>query len=94
MITRKEIEHLADLANLSFEGEKMDRIARDLENIVDMVNSLSQVNTENFGDSLLNLDISTVWREDEPSLSNTRDEVLFNAPHKAAGCIKVPKVVE
>ena len=42
-ITRQEMEHIAVLARLDIAGERFDRLADDMQNIVGMVDKLQQL---------------------------------------------------
>lgn len=91
-ITHDEIRHIAQLARIEIPEERFDKLAADMENIVDMVAQLQKVDLTGIEPDL-SADYN-VFREDvvEPSL--TREQVLANAPRKAAGCILVPKVID
>lgn len=86
-----DVEHIAKLSKLSFEGEKKEKIERELESIIAMVEKLpaneAELN-EASTDEIMEL------REDEIKNSLSRDELLENAPSVKAGCIVVPKTVE
>ncbi len=91
-ITHDEIRHIAQLARIDIPEERFDKLAADMENIVDMVAQIQQVDLTG-----IELDLSAdynVFREDVVMPSLTRDAVLANAPRKAAGCILVPKVID
>lgn len=91
-ITHDEIRHIAQLARIDIPEERFDKLAADMENIVDMVAQLQKVDLTGIEPDL-SADYN-VFREDivEPSL--TREQVLQNAPRKAAGCILVPKIID
>jgi aspartyl-tRNA(Asn)/glutamyl-tRNA(Gln) amidotransferase subunit C len=91
-ITHDEIRHIAQLARIEIPEERFDKLAADMENIVDMVAQLQKVDLTGIEPDL-SADYN-VFREDivEPSL--TREQVLANAPRKAAGCILVPKIID
>jgi len=91
-ITHDEIRHIAQLARIDIPEERFDKLAADMENIVDMVAQIQKVDLTGIEPDL-SADYN-VFREDvvEPSL--TREQVLANAPRKAAGCILVPKIID
>lgn len=92
-VERKDILHIAKLSMLKLEEENIERLMKDFNNIVEMVDKLGNLNTgeklEIKTDGLFN-----VLREDEIKASFSRDEILSNAPEKKAGCFFVPKIVE
>ena len=91
-ITHDEIRHVARLARIEIPEDQFDKLAQDLESIVDMVAQLQQVDL-----SGLEVNLSeqcTVFREDVPTPSMSREAVLQNAPAREAGCVLVPRVME
>jgi aspartyl-tRNA(Asn)/glutamyl-tRNA(Gln) amidotransferase subunit C len=93
-ITRQDIEYISKLARLKIKEDKIEKYATDLSNIVEMANTLNEVNTDNIKAESHILDIKNVFRKDEVKSSYNRDDLFINAPTKESGCISVPKVVE
>ena len=91
-ITHDEIRHVARLARIEIPEDQFDKLAQDLESIVDMVAQLQQVDL-----SGLEVNLSeqcNVFREDVPTPSMSREAVLQNAPAREAGCVLVPRGME
>lgn len=87
-----DIQKIASLAKLEIEPEKVNKFAKDMEKIVDMVNDLPDV-----GSTEEKLDPEYVMKlRDDVVVPDkfTRDELLKNAPKVESGCIVVPKTVE
>lgn len=86
-----DIKHIAKLARLRIEDDKLEKFEKDMEAIVAMVDRLPE--TE--GELTLDPDNAMVLREDK-SVTNKfrREELLANAPQVQAGCLVVPKTVE
>lgn len=87
-----DVQHLAKLARLRIEDDKLAKFEKDMENIVAMVEQLPDVS----GDAW-NLDPNHPMklREDiEGTDKLPRAELLANAPQMQAGCVVVPKTVE
>ena len=85
------IRHIAKLARLTIEEEKLEKFEKDMADIVAMVEKLPAVEGQS-----LELDPADRMelRKDEVKPSLRRDAVLQNAPKSAAGCIVVPKTVD
>ena len=67
---------------------------KDLNSILDWVEQLNEVNTENV-EPLSNISSSILpKREDVSNDTNSSEEILENAPDKLEGFFAVPKVVE
>lgn len=86
-----DIKKIAKLSMLKIEDEKIEKFEKDMEAIIDMVDSLPNIDGE------LNLDPDNVMalRKDFAVQNKyTRNELLQNAPEVQAGCLVVPKTVE
>jgi len=91
-VTRAEIEHIAKLARIEIPAGQFEKLSRDMSEIVNMVNKLSELELENVKVPLP--DRVNALRDDEVKPSYSRDDILKNAPSSEAGCFLVPRVVE
>jgi aspartyl-tRNA(Asn)/glutamyl-tRNA(Gln) amidotransferase subunit C len=93
-ISKQEVEHVARLARLELsEGEK-DRLIDQLSNILTYVETLNGLDTKGVEPTSHVLDIKNVMRDDVSAPSLPQEQALANAPEKAAGHFKVPKIIE
>lgn len=93
-ITNKEISHIARLSMLEIDEVHFDKLAKDMNSIVDMVDSLQELNIdENLNKYTVDGNFN-IFREDKILPSFAREEIIKNAPEKKAGCFFVPKIVE
>lgn len=88
------IDHIADLARLSFEGEERSAIKKDLNNIIDFMDKLNAVDTENVEPLVFMSTEINVLREDIPAQTITHEEALRNAPKKDSDYFRIPKVLD
>ena len=65
-----------------------------LDYIVDFVNRLQQVDTENVAPTAHVLPVQNVFREDVVKPSLDRELALSNAPQQEDGYFRVPKILE
>ncbi len=87
-----DVQHLAKLARLRIEDDKLQQFEKDMESIVAMVEQLPEVTGDASG---LDPEHPMKLREDVESTDKfTRNELLANAPKMQAGCVVVPKTVE
>ena len=93
-VSRDDIIHIAKLSRLEFTVEELEKYTKDLDNIVNFANTLSEIDVTGVKPTNHILDIKNVFRKDEVKPSYDRDLILKNAPTKAGGCVSVPKVVE
>ncbi len=86
-----DIKHIAKLARLSIEEEKIAKFEKEMSGIIEMVENLPELPA---GGALIDKDNLMQLRKDEVEKSFPRDEMLKNAPYTAAGCIMLPKIVD
>ena len=85
---------LAHLARLEFDDTKEQQMLGDLNKILDWVDQLRQLNTDDV-EPLVHLSHEiNVLRPDEAHNSVSHQEGLRNAPRKDSDYFRVPKVLE
>ena len=92
-ITKDEVLYVADLARLDLDDESIGKYAGQIDNILEYVDKLKAVDTEGVRPTSHAIFLTNAFREDENKQHLERDQVLANAPEKAAGSFIVPKVV-
>jgi len=93
-ITKQEVEHVAKLARLELSEQEKERLTDQLSNILTYVEKLNELDTSGVEPTSHVLDINNVMRDDVPRESLPQERALANAPEKAAGHYKVPKIIE
>jgi len=88
----KVIEKLENLSMVEI-GDK-EKMAKELEEIVNFVEMLNELDTENIEPSFRVLNVTTPLREDEPVKKDVVKEVLNHAPKSKDGYFIVPKIIE
>ena len=93
-IDKNTINKIARLSRIKLDNKESEDYIKDLNSILDWVEQLNEVNTENV-EPLSNISSSILpQREDVSKDTNSSDEILENAPDKLEGFFAVPKVVE
>ena len=92
-VTRKEIEHIAELARLQLKENELEEYTLQLNKILDYVEKLNELDTKNVKQLSHPVEGENVFREDELKPSVDREEALKNAPSKNDEFFKVPKVI-
>jgi aspartyl-tRNA(Asn)/glutamyl-tRNA(Gln) amidotransferase subunit C len=90
----KAIAKVANLARLKITDEEAAKYGPTLSNIIDFVEQLAEVNTDNVEPLASVVDITLRLREDEVTDGDYQKEILDNAPETLEGFFVVPKVVE
>jgi aspartyl-tRNA(Asn)/glutamyl-tRNA(Gln) amidotransferase subunit C len=93
-ITQQEVEHVARLARLEMSEQEKELLTDQLSNILTYVEKLNELDTTGVEPTAHVLDIKNVMRDDIVVESLSRERALANAPEKAAGHYKVPKIIE
>lgn len=93
-ISKQEVEHVAKLARLELPDQEKDRLTDQLSNILTYVEKLNELDTTGIEPTAHVLDIKNVTRDDVAVPSLPQERALANAPEKAAGHYKVPKIIE
>lgn len=93
-LTTEQVRWVAHLARLELTGAELELMARHLTSIIEYVNQLQQVDTENVEPLAHPLPIENVFRNDEPAPSLPVDTALANAPDRRGDFYGVPAVLE
>lgn len=88
------VDKIAKLANLEFDEEGKENIKVDLNKMLNMVDKLEEIDTENVEPLVYMLDEKVLLREDKAETTTTQKEALKNAPDKDTDYFKVPKVLK
>lgn len=93
-LSPEQIRQVAQLARLQLNPEQVEPYARQLSNILQMVDRLSSVDTANVSPMAHPLDMVQRLRPDAVSESDRRDDYQAIAPETQDGLYLVPKVIE
>lgn len=93
-VTRKEVEHIAELARLELNDSELEEYTVQLNQILKYVEKLDELNTENIQPLSHPVEDVNVFRDDILKPSIYREDVLKNAPSKDDEFFKVPKVID
>ena len=91
-ISDKELEQIAYLARIGIEKDSFQSLKEKLSNILNMVNELNKVDTENILPMSHPQEISQPLRNDQVTEENQRESLQEHSPLTKAGLFIVPKV--
>lgn len=93
-LTLEQVQHVARLARLALAPGEDARVREQLAAILEAVDTLSQVPTEQVPPTSHASLMEALWREDAvvPGLSNA--QALANAPARADQSFAVPRIIE
>jgi aspartyl-tRNA(Asn)/glutamyl-tRNA(Gln) amidotransferase subunit C len=92
-VTRKDVEHIAELARLKFAEAEIDSYTEQLNEILNYIEKLNELDTENVEPLSHPVEGFNVFREDEVKPSVSTEEALKNGPEKDEHFFNVPKVI-
>ncbi len=92
-ITKKDVEYIANLSRLEITEPEADEYTKQLSDILEHVNRLSKLNTDNVEPTFFVIDMKNVTRKDEVVPSVDRQKVFDAAPSIENGGFKVPKII-
>ena len=92
-IARDEVERVVALARLAMDEIELDRLQRDLDAILDYVDTLCEVDTTGVEPTVHVIPLATPLRDDEPEPPLDPALAVANAPEAAGSAFVVPKVI-
>lgn len=90
----EDVEKIAHLARLRIEAQNIPGYARNLSEILALVDRMNSIDTQGVQPMAHPQDIHQRLRADEITESDQRDRFQKNAPQTEAGLYLVPKVIE
>ncbi len=93
-IDNSTVKKVAKLARLKVDAKEEQNLKNELNNILEWVDKLQKVDTENINPMLSVSNEPMPMREDMVTSKLDNKQILSNAPEKKAGFFVVPKVVE
>ena len=92
-VSIRDVEHVANLARLSFTEEEKRKLAGELNEILNYMEQLNRLDTTHVDPLFQVIELSNALRDDVLRPSLPREKVLRNAPAKTEQFFKVPKVI-
>ncbi len=93
-LSSKEVEHIAMLARLKLTEEEKELFSEQLSKILDYIEKLNELDTEDVEPTSHVIPLRNVFREDHPAQSLSVDDALKNAPDRSGPFYRVPKIIE
>ena len=93
-ISRDEVAHLAALARIDLQPAELDKLAGQLDVILDAVATVREVASDDVPATSHPMPLTNVTRPDEPRPCLTPQEALSGAPEVAEQRFRVPRILE
>ncbi len=91
---KKSLLKLGKLARISISEDKLNNLSKDLNSILEFVDQLKEINTDQVDPTSNSLNQALEVRDDKVDNQNSTEDVLENAPEKEMDFFVVPKVIE
>ena len=93
-IDKSTIKKIAHLARLEFDEDGVEKLSKDMSQILDWVDQLNEINTDNVEPLTTMSSEVNVMREDVQGTHLDHEAGLKNAPKRDEDYFRVPKVLE
>jgi aspartyl-tRNA(Asn)/glutamyl-tRNA(Gln) amidotransferase subunit C len=93
-LTRAQVRHVAQLARIGLEAGDEEFYAEQLSGILEHIDRLQQLNTDDIPPTAQVVEVANTLREDVPRPGLTQAEALANAPAAVDGFFRVPSIQE
>ncbi|MFA6295946.1 MAG: Asp-tRNA(Asn)/Glu-tRNA(Gln) amidotransferase subunit GatC [Patescibacteria group bacterium] len=93
IITKSEVEKVAKLARIKITEQEKEKFAKQLTGILDYVNQLSEVNTDNVKPTAQVTELKNVMRPDEIKSFENPAELVESAPESRDRQVKVKSIL-
>ena len=93
-IDKEAIKKIAHLARLEFDENGAEKLSKEMSQILDWVEQLNEIDTENVAPLTTMSSEVNDMREDKVGLHLDHEAGLKNAPKRDADYFRVPKVLE
>ena len=91
---KKSLLKLGKLARISISDDKLNNLGKDLNSILEFVDQLKEIKTDQVDPTSNSLNQKLEVRDDKVDNQNSTEDVLDNAPEKEMDFFVVPKVIE
>jgi aspartyl-tRNA(Asn)/glutamyl-tRNA(Gln) amidotransferase subunit C len=92
-VSKEEIRHIANLADLIIEEEKMDSYVLNLQDILNFANIVNEAPIQGLDITIGTNEAEDVFRKDEVKAFSDMQALLQNAPEQEQNMFKIPKVI-
>ena len=93
-ITKAEVKKVAHLARLELNEDEINNHAEQLEKILEYIEQLEKINTEDVPCTTRAIEVVNVCRKDEKKNSDCTEKLLELGPSIEDKYFKVPKIID
>ncbi len=88
------IKYIAGLSKLSLDEAEMQSLAEDMQDIIGLMDTIKDIDTESIDATEHISRITNNMREDNPGNPFDTEKILSNSKHAVENCFAIPKMIE
>ena len=92
MISEEEVRHIAHLARMGLTDEEVKKMSGQLGAILDSIEQIGELDLSDVPPTANPLNLTNVFRPDEPGVCFTPEEALSTAPDSVDNLFAVPRI--
>ena len=92
-VSKEEILHIANLAQLTLEDNEIEKYQTNLEEILNFANIVNNAPVDGLNVTIGTNEAKNVFRKDEVKIFEDNESLLQNAPTQEQHMFKIPKVI-
>ena len=93
-VSREEILHIANLAQLNLDEDEIDKYQENLQDILNFADIVNNAPVDDLDITIAANEAKNVFRKDEVKVFEDNEALLANAVSKDQNMFKVPKVIQ
>lgn len=93
-VSKEELLHIANLAELNIKDEEIENYLINLQDILSFAEIVNNANTEGLEETIGENDKFNVFRKDEVKTFENNKMLLQNAKEQERNMFKIPKVIQ
>ena len=92
-LSKKEVEHVANLSRLTLTDEELEKMTGQLDNILSYVDKLGEIDTSQVESTTHVFALNNAFREDVVKESLPQAEAVKNGPQHDGEMFQVPRII-
>ena len=93
MVSKEELLHIANLAQLEIGENEIDEYLLNLQDILNFADIINNADTENLEVTISGNEAKNIFRKDEVKVFENNEALFESAPDVSQNMFKVPKVL-
>tara|TARA_Y100000589_G_scaffold269585_1_gene261626 strand:+ start:509 stop:802 length:294 start_codon:yes stop_codon:yes gene_type:complete len=93
-ISNEQVKKVAELARIELNDDEIKHHAEQIEKILDYINQLEKIDTENVPCTMRAIEVTNVLRNDINIKFKVKENILDLAPSRQEDFFKVPKILK